>query len=108
VNLVLDDVTAASPEAGSSCSLENYLALPTIRWTTALQRRAPSWALQPSCSATTISAMSDPLCHATGDSYKLSELPPTQMQSTSSFVACISWRRARTCSATRGQPGDPA
>jgi quinolinate synthase len=28
VNLVLDDLTAASPEAGSSCSLENYLALP--------------------------------------------------------------------------------
>jgi quinolinate synthase len=28
VNLVLDDLTAASPEAGSSCSLEDYLALP--------------------------------------------------------------------------------
>jgi quinolinate synthase len=28
VNLVLDDLTAASPEAGSTCSLENYLALP--------------------------------------------------------------------------------
>ena len=28
MNLVLDEVTAASPEAGSSCSLENYLALP--------------------------------------------------------------------------------
>jgi quinolinate synthase len=28
VNLVLDDLAAASPEAGSSCSLENYLALP--------------------------------------------------------------------------------
>jgi quinolinate synthase len=28
VNLVLDDLTAASPEAGSACSLENYLALP--------------------------------------------------------------------------------
>jgi quinolinate synthase len=28
VNLVLDELTAASPEAGSSCSLENYLALP--------------------------------------------------------------------------------
>jgi quinolinate synthase len=28
VNLVLDDLTAASPEAGSICSLENYLALP--------------------------------------------------------------------------------
>ena len=28
MNLVLDDLTAASPEAGSSCSLENYLALP--------------------------------------------------------------------------------
>jgi len=28
VNLVLDDVTAVSPEAGSACSLENYLALP--------------------------------------------------------------------------------
>jgi quinolinate synthase len=28
VNLVIDDLTAASPEAGSTCSLENYLALP--------------------------------------------------------------------------------
>ena len=28
MNLVLDDLTAASPEAGSTCSLENYLALP--------------------------------------------------------------------------------
>jgi quinolinate synthase len=28
VNLVIDDVTAASPEAGASCSLEDYLALP--------------------------------------------------------------------------------
>ena len=28
MNLVLDDLTAASPEAGSICSLENYLALP--------------------------------------------------------------------------------
>jgi len=28
VNLVIDDLTAASPEAGSVCSLENYLALP--------------------------------------------------------------------------------
>jgi quinolinate synthase len=28
VNLVLDEVTAAAPQAGSACSLENYLALP--------------------------------------------------------------------------------
>ena len=28
MNLILDDVTAASPEADTSCSLENYLALP--------------------------------------------------------------------------------
>ena len=28
MNLVLDEVTAASPEAGGACSLENYLALP--------------------------------------------------------------------------------
>ncbi len=28
MNLVLDDLTAASPEAGSTCSLEDYLALP--------------------------------------------------------------------------------
>ena len=28
MNLVLDDPTAALPEAGSTCSLENYLALP--------------------------------------------------------------------------------
>jgi len=28
VNLVLDDLTAVTPEAGSNCSLEDYLALP--------------------------------------------------------------------------------
>ena len=28
MNLVIDELTAASPEAGSACSLENYLALP--------------------------------------------------------------------------------
>ncbi len=28
MNLVLDDLTAVSPEAGSACSLDNYLALP--------------------------------------------------------------------------------
>ena len=28
MNLVLDDLTAASPEVGNACSLENYLALP--------------------------------------------------------------------------------
>ena len=28
MNLVLDDLTAVSPETGSACSLENYLALP--------------------------------------------------------------------------------
>ena len=28
MNLLIDDVTAISPEAGSACSLENYLALP--------------------------------------------------------------------------------
>jgi quinolinate synthase len=28
VNLILDEVTAVSPETGNSCSLENYLALP--------------------------------------------------------------------------------
>ena len=28
MNLVIDDLTATSPEAASSCSLENYLALP--------------------------------------------------------------------------------
>ncbi|MGA7859375.1 MAG: quinolinate synthase NadA [Terracidiphilus sp.] len=28
MNLIVDDVTAASPEADTSCSLENYLALP--------------------------------------------------------------------------------
>jgi quinolinate synthase len=28
VNLVIDDVTAVSPETGNACSLENYLALP--------------------------------------------------------------------------------
>ena len=28
VNLIIDDITAVSPETGNSCSLENYLALP--------------------------------------------------------------------------------
>ena len=28
MNLVIDDVTAVSPETGNACSLENYLALP--------------------------------------------------------------------------------
>ncbi|MGH9600254.1 MAG: quinolinate synthase NadA, partial [Terracidiphilus sp.] len=28
MNLVLDDLTAASPEAEGTCSLENYLAMP--------------------------------------------------------------------------------
>ncbi len=28
MNLIIDDVTAVSPETGTSCSLENYLALP--------------------------------------------------------------------------------
>lgn len=28
MNLILDDLTTASPEAGNACSLENYLALP--------------------------------------------------------------------------------
>ena len=28
MNLILDDLTATSPEAGNACSLENYLALP--------------------------------------------------------------------------------
>ena len=28
MNLVIDELTAASPEAGNACSLENYLALP--------------------------------------------------------------------------------
>src|SRR6202451_1444255 len=28
MNLVLDELTAASPQADSACSLENYLALP--------------------------------------------------------------------------------
>ncbi len=28
MNLVLDELTAASPEAGNACSLENYLTLP--------------------------------------------------------------------------------
>jgi len=47
VNLVLDDLTAASPEAGSACSLENYLALPDHTMDDALQKARPNSAPQP-------------------------------------------------------------
>jgi quinolinate synthase len=75
VNLVLDDLTAASPEAGSHCSLENYLALPDH---TMDERIA---AARARLGATTILLghhyQRDEVIRfadATGDSYKLSKI----------------------------------
>jgi quinolinate synthase len=75
VNLVLDDLTAASPEAGSTCSLENYLALPDH---TMDQRIAEARA---KLGATTLLLghhyQRDEVIRfadATGDSYKLSRI----------------------------------
>jgi quinolinate synthase len=75
VNLVLDDLTAASPEAGSTCSLENYLALPD---TTMDERIAEARAR---LGATTLLLghhyQRDEVIRfadATGDSYKLSKI----------------------------------
>jgi quinolinate synthase len=75
VNLVLDDLTATSPEAGSACSLENYLALPDH---TMDDRIA---AARARLGATTLILghhyqRDEVICFAdaTGDSYKLSRI----------------------------------
>jgi quinolinate synthase len=75
VNLVLDDLTAASPEAGNVCSLENYLALPDHT----MDRRIAE--ARARLGATTLILghhyQRDEVVHfadATGDSYKLSKI----------------------------------
>jgi len=75
VNLVLDDYTAASPEAGSICSLEDYLALPDhsmdarIREARA-QLGATTLLLGHHYQRDEVIRFAD----ATGDSYKLSRI----------------------------------
>ena len=75
MNLVLDDLTAASPEAGNVCSLENYLALPDHT----MDRRIAE--ARARLGATTLILghhyQRDEVVHfadATGDSYKLSKI----------------------------------
>ena len=75
MNLVLDDLTAASPEAGSICSLENYLALPD----TSMDARIAE--ARAKLGATTLLLghhyQRDEVIRfadATGDSYKLSKI----------------------------------
>jgi quinolinate synthase len=75
VNLVLDDLTAASPEAGSTCSLENYLALPDhtmdVRIAEARARLgATTLLLGHHYQRDEVIRFAD----ATGDSYKLSKI----------------------------------
>jgi quinolinate synthase len=79
VNLVLDDLKAASPEAGSSCSLENYLALHGHTPDPAIAERIA--AARARLGATTILLghhyQRDEVIRfadATGDSYKLSKI----------------------------------
>jgi quinolinate synthase len=75
VNLVLDETTADSPEAGSRCSLENYLALPDHTMDARIA------AARAKLGATTILLghhyQRDEVIRfadATGDSYKLSKI----------------------------------
>jgi quinolinate synthase len=75
VNLVLDDLTAASPEAATSCSLENYLALPDHTMDARIE------AARARLGATTLLLghhyQRDEVIRfadATGDSYKLSRI----------------------------------
>ena len=79
MNLVLDDLKAASPEAGSSCSLENYLALHGHTPDPAIAERIA--AARARLGATTILLghhyQRDEVIRfadATGDSYKLSKI----------------------------------
>jgi quinolinate synthase len=75
VNLVLDDLTAASPEAGSTCSLENYLALPDHTMDERIARAraklgATTLILGHHYQRDEVIQFAD----ATGDSYKLSKI----------------------------------
>jgi quinolinate synthase len=75
VNLVLDDLTAASPEAGSTCSLENYLTLPDHTMDKRIARAraklgATTLLLGHHYQRDEVIRFAD----ATGDSYKLSRI----------------------------------
>ena len=75
MNLVLDDVTAASPEAGSTCSLENYLTLPDHTMDKRIARAraklgATTLLLGHHYQRDEVIRFAD----ATGDSYKLSRI----------------------------------
>jgi quinolinate synthase len=75
VNLVLDDLTAASPEAGSTCSLENYLTLPDHTMDERIARAraklgATTLLLGHHYQRDEVIRFAD----ATGDSYKLSKI----------------------------------
>jgi quinolinate synthase len=75
VNLVLDELTAALPEAGSTCSLENYLALPDHTMDERISRAraklgATTLLLGHHYQRDEVIRFAD----ATGDSYKLSRI----------------------------------
>jgi quinolinate synthase len=75
VNLVLDELTAASPEAGNTCSLENYLALPDHTMDERISRAraklgATTLLLGHHYQRDEVIRFAD----ATGDSYKLSRI----------------------------------
>jgi quinolinate synthase len=75
VNLVLDELTAASPEAGNTCSLENYLALPDHTMDERIARAraklgATTLLLGHHYQRDEVIRFAD----ATGDSYKLSRI----------------------------------
>ena len=75
MNLVLDELTAASPEAGNTCSLENYLALPDHTMDERIARAraklgATTLLLGHHYQRDEVIRFAD----ATGDSYKLSRI----------------------------------
>ncbi len=75
MNLVLDELTAALPEAGSTCSLENYLALPDHTMDERISRAraklgATTLLLGHHYQRDEVIRFAD----ATGDSYKLSRI----------------------------------
>ena len=75
MNLVLDELTAASPEAGNTCSLENYLALPDHTMDERISRAraklgATTLLLGHHYQRDEVIRFAD----ATGDSYKLSRI----------------------------------
>jgi quinolinate synthase len=88
--LYLDELTAASPEAGSTCSLENYLALPDHTMDARIAEARAK------LGATTILLghhyQRDEVIRfadATGDSYKLSKIAAEPTPSTLFSAACI-------------------